>query len=55
MSGLTSAQQWTHDHLVRCTCGAWMVVTHQTLTRITETDTHPECPHATHHETEAVA
>ena len=31
MSGLTSRQQWTHDHIVRCTCGAWIVVTDQQL------------------------
>lgn len=28
MSGLTSRQQWTHDHITRCpTCGAWEVIT----------------------------
>lgn len=25
--GLTSQQAWTHDHIRRCTCGAWTVVT----------------------------
>ena len=28
MSGLTSRQQWDHDHIARCTgCGAWEIVT----------------------------
>ncbi len=28
MSGLTSKQKWTHDHLARCTCcGSWEIVT----------------------------
>jgi hypothetical protein len=28
MSGLTSRQQWDHDHITRCEgCGAWEIVT----------------------------
>lgn len=28
MTGLTSRQAWTHDHIHRClTCGAWEVIT----------------------------
>lgn len=28
MSGLTSRQQWAHDHLDRCPgCGAWELIT----------------------------
>lgn len=31
MSGLTSRQQWIHDHITRCTCGAWTVLTDKQL------------------------
>lgn len=27
MNGLTSRQEWTHDHIARCTCGSWVVLT----------------------------
>lgn len=33
MSGLTSRQAWTHDHIARCpTCGAWEVITEREAT-----------------------
>ena len=50
MSGLTSRQQWTHDHIVRCTCGAWTVVTDQQLRAGDHT-----CPHISAASMEAAA
>lgn len=47
MNGLTSRQEWTHDHIVRCTCGSWMVVMDLELRALTECDIHPTCPHIT--------
>ena len=45
MKGLTSQQAWTHEHIVRCTCGAWLVVTeHELRARAAETTT-TTCPH----------
>ena len=44
MSGLTAQQQWTHDHLARCTCGAWIVLTEHQLTRLAH-DERPACTH----------
>lgn len=29
--GLTSRQAWTLAHIVRCTCGAWVLVTDREL------------------------
>ena len=32
MSGLTTRQQWTHDHIQRCPgCGEWRLLTHRQL------------------------
>ena len=46
MSGLTSKQQWTHDHITRCTCGTWHVITHRQLTGHTPTTCHHTNPAA---------
>lgn len=47
MSGLTSRQQWTHDHIARCTCGSWVVLTDAQATRLASHDEHPQCRHVT--------
>lgn len=41
MSGLTTIQQWRHDHIIRCTCGAWLMVSHRQL----EGHAPVACPH----------
>lgn len=33
--GLRSRQAWTLDHITRCSCGAWVVVTDRLLRDIT--------------------
>jgi len=50
MNGLTSRQQWTHDHITRCSCGAWIVLTDKQL----RTGDHT-CPHITATAMEAAA
>lgn len=47
MSGLTSRQQWAHDHIARCTCGSWVVLTDEQAKRLARYDEHPVCRHAT--------
>jgi hypothetical protein len=44
MSGLTTAQQWGHDHIIRCTCGSWLMVQHWQLEEL-RNDIRPTCPH----------
>ena len=44
MNGLTSQQQWTLDHITRCTCGSWMVLAHWQLAQLRD-DVRPVCPH----------
>lgn len=44
MNGLTSRQEWTHEHIVRCTCGSWLVITDWQLKQLAD-DTRPVCPH----------
>jgi len=46
MNGLTSRQAWTHEHIARCSCGSWMVVTDRQLHALNN-DIHPTCPHIT--------
>jgi hypothetical protein len=41
MTGLTSRQAWTLEHIARCTCGSWMVLTDRQLTATDK----PACPH----------
>lgn len=41
MNGLTSRQQWGLEHIVRCTCGSWLMVHDWQL----HNDTPPDCPH----------
>lgn len=43
-SGLTSQQQWTHDHISRCTCGSWVVLTEWQRRQLAD-DVRPACPH----------
>jgi hypothetical protein len=45
MSGLTTQQQWTHDHIARCTCGAWMVLFERELWELVHLDRRPACRH----------
>ena len=45
MNGLTSRQAWTHEHIARCTCGSWQVITHVELVRRAEGFTPAPCPH----------
>lgn len=52
MNGLTSRQQWTLDHVARCTCGSWMVLTDRQLRALAE-DFRPPCPHINHAAMEA--
>jgi len=45
MSGLTSTQQWTLDHIARCTCGSWMVLTQWQRWELAHNDRQPACTH----------
>lgn len=44
-SGLTSRQEWAMNHLCRCTCGSWQIVTHVELTRRAEGFPPAPCTH----------
>ena len=41
MNGLTSRQAWTLEHIARCTCGSWTVITEWQL----KSTTPPACTH----------
>ena len=48
MSGLTSRQQWRHDHIARCTCcGSWEIVTDIEL-RMRAAELWPQLDHCEH-------
>ena len=44
MNGLTSQQQWALNHITRCTCGSWLLITEHQLWELRR-DRRPECPH----------
>lgn len=45
MTGLTTTQQWTHDHITRCTCGSWLLITERQRWELAHNDQRPACPH----------
>jgi len=46
MKGLTTKQQWTHEHIARCTCGAWVVLTEREMKALAEDFERPDfCKH----------
>lgn len=46
MNGLTSRQAWTHEHITRCTCGSWVVISEWERIQLAD-DIRPACPHIT--------
>lgn len=40
-------QAWTHEHIVRCTCGAWLVVPDYELQARAAEPAAARCPHVT--------
>jgi len=46
VKGLTTKQQWTHEHITRCTCGAWVVLTEREMKALAQDDERPDfCKH----------
>jgi hypothetical protein len=45
MTGLTTRQAWCLQHIARCSCGSWQVITHVELVRRAEGFPPAPCPH----------